>query len=92
MSFSSPVKRSGPVHAPHHRPDVQSFVVPDDSENLTLDAFWDELDYSPEDFEDYHLCDNWNPKEDFGNYMNEISKSIYENIDLGAYLLKPLVV
>ena len=92
MSFSSPVKRSGPVHAPHHRQDVQSFAVPKNSKNPTLAGFWKELDYSPEDFEDYHLSDNWRPKEDFGDYMNEISESICESLDLGAYLLKSLVV
>lgn len=69
---------------------VQSFAVPDELENLSLADFWKELDYKPEDFKYYHLSDDWHPKEDFGIYMNEISKSIFD--DLGAYLLKSLVV
>jgi hypothetical protein len=88
----SPVKPPRPVHAAHVRREVQSFVVPDNP-GLTLADFWKELDYSPEDFKDYHLSDHWSPKEDFGQYMNEISESLFESFDLGgAYLLKSLVI
>ena len=65
-----------------------SFVVPD-HEELTLAEFWNELDCSPEDFKDHHLGNDWRPKEDFGDYMNEISANIF---DLGAYLWNSLVV
>ena len=70
---------------------VSSFLDPD-CEELTLAEFWNELDYSPEDFKDHHLSDHWRPKEDFGDYMNEISASIFRSSDLGAYLLNSLVV
>jgi hypothetical protein len=90
----SPVKPPRLVHAAHVRREVQSFVVPDDPEDpgLTLADFWKELNYSPEDFKDYDLSDHWSPKKDFGQYMNEISESLFESFDLGAYLLKSLVV
>ena len=70
---------------------VSSFLDPD-CEELTLAEFWNELNYSPEDFKDHHLSDHWRPKEDFGDYMNEISASIFRSSDLGAYLLNSLVV
>lgn len=70
---------------------VSSFVVPD-HEELALAEFWNELDYSPEDFKDHHFSDHWRSKEYFGDYMNEISESIFKSSDLGAYLLKLLVV
>ena len=71
---------------------VSSFVVPD-HEELTLGEFWNELDYSPEDFKDHHLSDNhWRPIENFGNYMNVISTDIFKSFDLGVYLLKSFVV
>ena len=88
LSGSSPV-----VHAPVRR-EVQSFAVQDDPEDLglTLTDFWKELDYRSDDFKGYHLSDHWRPKEDFDRYVNEISKSICESGNLGAYLLKSLVV
>ena len=70
---------------------VASYLVPD-HEELTLDEFWNELDYSPEDFKDHHLSNHWRPNEDFGDYMNEISANIFKSFDLGAYLFNLLVV
>ena len=70
------------------KPKVESFAVPDEPKELTLAEFWNELDYSPKDFNDHHLQvskDDWNPKEDFGEYMNEISRSIFESFDFGEY-------
>jgi hypothetical protein len=90
MLHSSPVKSGGQVYAPQLRADIQSFAVPDEFEDLSLADFWKVLDYRPEDFKDYHLSDHWHPKDDFGEYMNEISKSVFDG--LGAYLLKSLVV
>ena len=94
LSSESPV-----VHGAHVHREVQSFAAPEDSEDpgLTLADFWKELDYRSDDFKNYHLSkplerDSWRPKEDFGLYMNEISKSICESGNLGAYLLKSLVV
>ena len=86
MLHSSPLRPGGRVYAPQIRAEVQSFALPDDFDNLSLADFWKELDYRPEDFKDYHLSDHrdWRPKEDFGEYMNEISKKIFD--DLGAYL------
>lgn len=57
---------------------VPSFVAPDRAE-LTLGEFWNELDYSLEDFKDHHLSNDWRPNEDFEDYMNEImiSESIF---------------
>ena len=99
MPLSSPVKPPRPVHAAHIRHEVQSFAVPDDSQvaDLTLADFWKELDYRSDDFKNYHLSkplerDSWRPKEDFGLYMNEISKKICDDYKLGVYLLKSLVV
>jgi hypothetical protein len=76
------VKSGGPVYTPQLRVKVQSFVVPNEHGNLSLADFWKELDYKPEDFKDYHLSDDWHPKEleDFGKYMNEISKSIFDDL------------
>ena len=65
---------------------VPSSVV-SDHEELTLAEFWNELDYSPEEFKDRHLSDHWRPKEDFGDYMNEISANIFKSFDFGVYLL-----
>ena len=86
------------VHAHVHR-EEQSFAIPDDPEDLglTLADFWKELDYRSDDFKNYHLSkplerDSWRPKEDFGLYMNEISKSTCDSCNLGAYLLKSLVI
>jgi hypothetical protein len=45
--------------------------------------------YSLEDFKDYHLSNHWRPKEDFGDYINEISERV---LTFGVYLLKSLVV
>ena len=70
---------------------VPSSVV-SDHEELTLAEFWNELDYSLEDFKDHHLSDHWRPQEDFGDYMNEISANIFKSSDLGAYLLNSLVI
>ena len=70
---------------------VPSSVV-SDHEELTLAEFWNELDYSPDEFKDHHLSNHWRPKEDFRDYMNEISASIFRSSDLGAYLLNSLVV
>ena len=54
--------------------------------SATLAEFWNELNYSPEDFKDHHLNkDNWNPKKDFGEYMNQISWSVFDSFDSGAY-------
>jgi hypothetical protein len=96
MSLSSPVKKSlQPIHAPHVRQEVQSFVVPKYVKKLTLVGFWQELEYSPEDFKNHNhrLSDHWRPKEDFGDYMNEISGSMLKYFTaLGEYLLKSLVV
>jgi hypothetical protein len=85
MSHSSPVKSGGPLYAPQLRADVQSFAVPNEFEDLSLADFWKVLDYRPEDFKDSYLSDHWDPKDDFGEYMNEISRTIFNN--LGAYLL-----
>ena len=83
MSLFSPV-----AHAHVRRElEVQSPDDPDDL-GLTLTDFWKMLDYRSDDFKDYHLSDHWRPKEDFGRYMNEISKSICDSCNLGAYLLK----
>ena len=57
--------------------------------SATLAEFWNELNYSPDDFKDHHLSDHWRPKEDFGDYMNEISQSIFKSFNFGAYLLIP---
>lgn len=76
---SSPVKQPSQVHAAHVREEVQAFSVPDPN-SLTLAEFWKELRYRPQDFEDYHLSDHWDPKDNFGDYMNEISKKILESL------------
>ena len=85
LSSNTPI-----VHAAHVRREVQYFAVPDDLEDpgLTLTDFWKVLDYRSDDFKDYHPSDHWHPKEDFGRYMNDISKSICESCNLGAHLLK----
>jgi hypothetical protein len=81
----NPLRRNLATHIRH---EIQSFVNREDEE-LTLAGFWEKLDYSTEDFRDHHLC----PKGYFGDYMNEISKNIFKSLpDLGAYLLKSLVV
>lgn len=91
--MSSPVKRSGPVHAAHVRAEVQSLGVRDKTKKLTLAEFWNKLDCSPKEFRDYHLSNNdWNPKEDFGEYMNEISMSILDGFNIGAYQLISSIV
>jgi len=85
MLHSSPVKPGGHVYAPQSRAEVQSFALPDVFKHLSLADYWKKLNYRPEDFNDYHLSDrDWHPKEDFGEYMNKISKRISD--DLGAYL------
>ena len=66
--------------------EVESFAVPDESKDLTLAEFWNELDYGPKDFNDHHLSkDDWNPEEDFGEYMNEISRRIFDSFNFGTY-------
>ena len=91
--FSSPIKPLRPNHAAHVRHEVQTFVVPDHEQELTVAEFWKELDYKPKDFKQYHLSDSWCPKKDFQKYMNDISERIFASFpDLGAYLSKSSIV
>ena len=87
-SLKNPLRLNHPAYSAMQVP----AFIDSDHEELTLAEFWNELDYSPEDFKDHHLSNHWRPKEDFGDYMNEISTNIFKSFGLGAYPLNSLVV
>jgi len=83
---SSPIKPLRPNHAAHSRQEVQTFVVPAYEQEITLDQFWIELDYQPEEFRQHKLSDGYRPKDDFQEYVEKISKRMLGSCGLGVCL------
>ncbi|KAF8804271.1 hypothetical protein BYT27DRAFT_7107756 [Phlegmacium glaucopus] len=76
-SISPPIKLLRPNHAAHSCQEVQQFVVPEYEQEITLKQFWKELYYKPEKFKQQKLSDRYHPKDDFKEYMEEISKRMH---------------